>query len=64
MLFLRVIILVMKVRLQLRDMTDNLILTNFKVVVDRYEAIKCGIEIMSESSILLVLGKGHESYQR
>ena len=36
---------------------------NFKVILDRKEAIKYGIEMLEKDDFLLVLGKGHENYQ-
>ena len=36
---------------------------NYKVIYDRKEAIKYGIDNLNANDILLVLGKGHENYQ-
>lgn len=36
---------------------------NYKVIHNRSEAIKYGIDMMNENDILLILGKGHENYQ-
>lgn len=36
---------------------------NYKVIVNREEAIKEGIKISREGDIILVCGKGHETYQ-
>ncbi|MCX8021271.1 MAG: UDP-N-acetylmuramoyl-L-alanyl-D-glutamate--2,6-diaminopimelate ligase [Syntrophorhabdaceae bacterium] len=36
---------------------------NFKVLVDRREAIKEGLNLTGEKDVLLVAGKGHEDYQ-
>ncbi len=36
---------------------------NFEVVENREEAIKRGIEISREKDIILICGKGHETYQ-
>jgi len=45
------------------DMTNNLIKKNYEIIVDRKEAIKKGIDLISENDVLLILGKGHENYQ-
>ncbi|HAN44553.1 MAG TPA: UDP-N-acetylmuramoyl-L-alanyl-D-glutamate--2,6-diaminopimelate ligase, partial [Ruminococcaceae bacterium] len=37
--------------------------TPYKVIVDRYEAIKWGLENARKDDILLLAGKGHEDYQ-
>ncbi len=37
--------------------------SNYKVIVDREEAIKEGICLLKENDYLLILGKGHENYQ-
>lgn len=47
----------------LADMTNNLSNTNYEIIVNREEAIKKGIQILSNNDILMVLGKGHEKYQ-
>lgn len=36
---------------------------NYKIIYDRKEAIKEGIESLKEKNILMILGKGHEDYQ-
>ena len=36
---------------------------NYKVVIDRKEAIKEAIEIAQEGDVVLIAGKGHENYQ-
>ncbi len=36
---------------------------NFEVIENREEAIKRGIEISRERDIVLICGKGHETYQ-
>ncbi|MEG2457358.1 MAG: UDP-N-acetylmuramoyl-L-alanyl-D-glutamate--2,6-diaminopimelate ligase [Bacilli bacterium] len=38
--------------------------TNYEIVIDRKEAIKRAIEIAQENDIVLVLGKGNETYQK
>jgi UDP-N-acetylmuramoyl-L-alanyl-D-glutamate--2,6-diaminopimelate ligase len=37
--------------------------TNFEVIENREEAIKKGLEISHEGDIVLICGKGHETYQ-
>ncbi|MGM9877792.1 MAG: UDP-N-acetylmuramoyl-L-alanyl-D-glutamate--2,6-diaminopimelate ligase [Bacilli bacterium] len=36
---------------------------NYKVVYDRKEAIKYGLDMLEKDDIILLLGKGHENYQ-
>ena len=36
---------------------------NYEIIYDRKEAIKKGVSLIDEDTILLVLGKGHEDYQ-
>ncbi len=38
-------------------------LKNYKVIYDRYDAIKHGINLLKDNMILMILGKGHENYQ-
>lgn len=47
----------------LKDITCKLDKNNYKIIVNRYKAIKKGIQKLSKNDILLVLGKGHEEYQ-
>ena len=47
----------------INDMIKGLKSTNYEVVINRKEAIKKGIQMLTNSDILLVLGKGHENYQ-
>ena len=47
----------------LKDMTINLSKTNYENIVDRKLAIKKAMKNLKENDILLVLGKGHETYQ-
>lgn len=37
--------------------------TNYKVIVDRKEAIKQAIESANKNDVVLIAGKGHENYQ-
>ena len=45
------------------DMLQNLDNNNYEIVVNREKAIIKGIQILEKNDILLVLGKGHETYQ-
>ncbi|RKD75452.1 UDP-N-acetylmuramoylalanyl-D-glutamate--2,6-diaminopimelate ligase [Sinobaca qinghaiensis] len=45
------------------DMTIGLTNTNFKVIEDRREAIKYAIEHAEPGDLVLIAGKGHETYQ-
>ena len=36
---------------------------NYEIIVDRTEAIKKAIEISTENDLILLVGKGHETYQ-
>ena len=47
----------------MNDITNNLEFNNYKIIYDRYKAIKKGIKYLSNNDILLILGKGHEEYQ-
>lgn len=47
----------------LHDMTDALDLDNFEIVIDRKRAIQKGVQMLQNNDILLLLGKGHETYQ-
>ena len=47
----------------MNDIVSGLKKTNYEVIYDRKEAIKKGIELLKENDILLILGKGHETYQ-
>ena len=47
----------------INDMIQNIDTNNYEVEINRYEAIKKGIQMLKENDILLVLGKGHEDYQ-
>ena len=45
------------------DIVKNLDNSNYEIVLNRAKAIKKGIQLLRENDILLVLGKGCESYQ-
>lgn len=47
----------------LKDMVQSLDNKNYEIVINREKAIEKGIQILVENDILLVLGKGHETYQ-
>ena len=47
----------------IEDMLQNLDNNNYEIVVNREKAIIKGIQILTKNDILLVLGKGHETYQ-
>ncbi len=47
----------------LDDMEHGLDNTNYEKTVNRKEAINRGIQMLQKSDILLLLGKGHETYQ-
>lgn len=42
------------------DMLENNILTNYKVELNRSNAIRMGMDLLNTNDILLILGKGHE----
>ena len=45
------------------DMINNLENTNYEIEINREKAINKGIQKLDKNDILLLLGKGHESYQ-
>lgn len=47
----------------LNDMVQELDKNNYEIESNRENAIKKGIQLLSNNDILLVLGKGHEKYQ-
>ncbi|UOQ85486.1 UDP-N-acetylmuramoyl-L-alanyl-D-glutamate--2,6-diaminopimelate ligase [Gracilibacillus salinarum] len=47
----------------LDDMIDNLTYTNYQIVPDRETAIKQAIEQANDKDVVLIAGKGHETYQ-
>lgn len=47
----------------MKDILDGVSKTNYKVIYDRREAIKCGLDMIANNDTLLILGKGHEDYQ-
>ena len=47
----------------LRDITISLDKNNYEIESNRENAIKRGIQLLTNNDILLVLGKGHEKYQ-
>ena len=47
----------------MKDIVYNIHNSNYEIIYDREEAIKKGISMLTPSDILLILGKGHETYQ-
>ena len=47
----------------LKDMTDGLMDSNYKVIENRKEAIQYAINQADTGDIVLIAGKGHETYQ-
>lgn len=47
----------------LNDMIVGVVNDKYIKIVDRTEAIKYGIDILTDNDMLLLLGKGHEDYQ-
>ncbi|HLQ97128.1 MAG TPA: UDP-N-acetylmuramoyl-L-alanyl-D-glutamate--2,6-diaminopimelate ligase [Candidatus Dormibacteraeota bacterium] len=47
----------------LNDMTDHLKETNYEVIDDRKQAIFRAIDLAKDDDIILIAGKGHETYQ-
>ncbi|MGN8645107.1 UDP-N-acetylmuramoyl-L-alanyl-D-glutamate--2,6-diaminopimelate ligase [Gracilibacillus sp. HCP3S3_G5_1] len=45
------------------DMTEGLKRSNYQIVLDREEAIKQTIEQANDKDVILIAGKGHETYQ-
>ena len=50
-------------KLIINDILNGVKSNNYKVIYDRSEAIKEGIKMLNKGDILLILGKGHETYQ-
>lgn len=46
-----------------KDIIKGIDKNNYKVILDRSAAIRGGIELLGKDDILLILGKGHETYQ-
>ncbi|KAB8138649.1 UDP-N-acetylmuramoyl-L-alanyl-D-glutamate--2,6-diaminopimelate ligase [Gracilibacillus oryzae] len=47
----------------IEDMIRPLEKDNFQIVIDRKEAIKSAVEQAKEGDVILIAGKGHETYQ-
>ncbi len=47
----------------MKDILAGVSKDNYKVIHDRREAIKDGLDMIKENDTLLILGKGHEDYQ-
>ncbi|MFC2950199.1 UDP-N-acetylmuramoyl-L-alanyl-D-glutamate--2,6-diaminopimelate ligase [Virgibacillus sediminis] len=48
----------------LHDMTQGLEKGNYEVIIDRKQAIKTAVSLAEEEDIILIAGKGHETYQQ
>lgn len=46
----------------INDALENIKTTNYKVIWNRKDAIRYGIDLLEENDILLILGKGYEKY--
>ena len=47
----------------IREMLSGVNNKNYEVIVDRKKAIKKGVKLLKKDDYLLILGKGHETYQ-
>lgn len=47
----------------MNDIVSGITKNNYKIVFDRKEAIKEGLDMLNDNDTLLILGKGHEDYQ-
>ena len=47
----------------MQDILEGVNKDNYKVIYDRKEAIKEGLNLLKDNDTLLILGKGHEDYQ-
>ena len=47
----------------MNDIVSGITKDNYEIIYNRHDAIKKGIELLSDKDILLILGKGHEDYQ-
>ena len=47
----------------LNDMTEGLTKTNYETIVNRKDAIHHAVHLAKENDIILIAGKGHETYQ-
>ena len=47
----------------LKDILSGVKKDNYKVIIDRKEAIQHALSKLQKNDILLILGKGHENYQ-
>ena len=47
----------------IKEMTSQLDPNNYEVIIDRKKAIKKGVKLLKKDDYLLILGKGHETYQ-
>lgn len=47
----------------MNDIVSGITKDNYEIIYSRHDAIKKGIELLTDKDILLILGKGHEDYQ-
>ena len=47
----------------IKDIISGIEKNNYEVIRKRKEAIKKGVELLTDNDILMILGKGHENYQ-
>lgn len=47
----------------MNDIVSGITKDNYEIIYNRHDAIKKGIELLTDKDILLILGKGHEDYQ-
>ena len=47
----------------INDIVSGISKNNYKIIYDRREAIKNGLDMIGKNDTLLILGKGHEDYQ-
>ena len=50
----------------IKEMTSTVkgVYNNYEVIVDRRQAIRRAIELANENDIVLILGKGNETYEK
>ena len=47
----------------MHDILEGVKTNNYEVIYDREKAVKRGMDLLTENDILMLLGKGHETYQ-
>jgi len=50
-------------KLIIKDIIFGIEKNNYEIIRNRKEAIKKGVELLTDNDILMILGKGHENYQ-